>query len=445
VSARTGDAQPAARAGAPARAERLVDRYDVLLFDLDGVLYRATETVDGAPEAVARARERGLKIAFVTNNASRTPDMVAEKLRGHGIDARTEEVVTSAMAAADLLGRADGRTAFVVGEEGIRTALRGIGFELLDEDAERADIVAVGVDSHATYDTLRTAALLVQRGARLVATNTDASYPAPDGHWPGAGALLAAITTTVGRGPDVVAGKPYAPLLRSALERTGGERPLVVGDRLETDIDGAAGVGWDSLMVLTGISQPPDLPGASHLPTFLGADLGALFRPATAVRSATEDDAGAIELLLGESGLQTDGVADRIPLTLVAERSGAVVGTVALELFEGGSIAHLRSLAVAGDARGERLGVLLAASGVHLAREHGASRVHAVTESAAGFFEALGFASTGARDSLPEPIRETPMVRDACAESSTAFVWPKPERPEMPEGSEQPEQSQEPT
>ncbi|HXJ67069.1 MAG TPA: HAD-IIA family hydrolase [Actinomycetota bacterium] len=433
-----GDRRPAGGDSGEPRGDRrelLVDEYDALLFDLDGVLYRATETVEGAPEAVARARERGASIAFVTNNSSRTPDQVAEKLRGHGIDARTEEVVTSAMALADLLraddelGGAGGRTAFVVGEEGISEALREAGFELVDEDAGRADVVAVGVDTHVTYARLRTAALLVQRGARLVATNTDASYPAPDGLWPGAGAMLAVITTTLGRDADVVAGKPHAPLLRSALERSGGQRPLVVGDRLDTDIDGAAGVGWDSLMVLTGISQPRDLLEAPNLPTHLGADLGALFRPATTVRPATGADAESVERLLRESGLQTDGVAGRAPLTLVAERDdGGVVGTVALEVFEsaGDTIAHLRSLAVAEGQRGERTGVLLTAHAVHLARTRGAIRVHAVTETAARFFDALGFQRTGARDSLPDPIRRTPMVRDFCAESSVAFVWAPP-------------------
>jgi HAD superfamily hydrolase (TIGR01450 family) len=404
----------------------LVDSFGAVLFDLDGVLYRGPETVAGAPEAVAEIRRRGIPVAFVTNNSSRTPEQVATKLAGHGIVAGPEEVVTSAMAATDLLGDAAGRIAFVVGEAGIREALRGAGFELAPDDAERADLVVVGVDSEATYARLRTAALLVQRGARLVATNTDPSYPAPDGLWPGAGALLAAITTTLGRGPDDVAGKPHPPLLRSALARSGGHTPLVVGDRLDTDIDGAAAVGWDSLMALTGVSTERDLLGAPNLPGHLGANLEALFRPRSDIHPAGPGDAEAIERLLTDAGLQTDGVAVRLPETFVAVRGSTRVGTVALELFAtaGGTIAHLRSLAVAPDARNERLGVLLTAHAVQRAREHGAATVHAVTETAAAFFERMGFEPSGPRDTLPAPILETPMVRDACAESSVAFRWP---------------------
>jgi HAD superfamily hydrolase (TIGR01457 family) len=406
-------------------AAGLVNRYDAALFDLDGVLYRGPDTVAGAPEAVAEVRKRGVTVAFVTNNSSRTPEQVAEKLRGHGIEARTEEVVTSAMVTADLLAeRSPGATAFVIGEAGIREALRGAGIELVGDGAERADFVVVGVDSGATYDRLRTAGLLVQRGASLVATNADASYPAPDGLWPGAGALLAVITATTGREPDEIVGKPHPPLLRAALERAGGRRPVVVGDRLDTDIDGAAAVGWDSLMVLTGVSTEADLLGAANLPTYLAPDLGVLTRPPVSVRGAAAADAGAIETVLAAAGLQTDGVAERTGETLVAERSGQIVGTVAIELVPEEAMGHLRSLAVAEDARSERIGTLLVARAVRLAGERGADVVHAVTETAASFFERLGFEATGARDSLPEPIRSTPMVREACSTSSAAYRWP---------------------
>jgi glycerol 3-phosphatase-2 len=416
----------------------LVEQYDTVLFDLDGVLYRGPDTVAGAADTVASLRARGIPLAFVTNNSSRTPEQVAAKLAGHGIDAPAEEVVTSAIVTADLLRTRGGSTAYVIGERGIREALRLAGFEVLDDHADRADYVVVGVDSAATYDRLRTAALLVQRGAALVATNADASYPAPDGLWPGAGALLSVITTTTGRPPNAVVGKPHPPLLQSALERAGGSRPLVVGDRLDTDVSGAAAVGWDSLLVLTGVSTVRDLPGATDLPDFLADDLGALFRPGARIRAARPDDAVAIEALLAKSGLQTDAIQERIPDTLVAELPpGAVLGTVSLELFgqgddrpDGGrGIAHLRSLSVAPDHRNGRLGSLLAARAVRLALDRGASAVYAVTESAAPFFERLGFQPTGPRDSLPEEIRATPMVATTCSSSSTAFRWQSPGAP----------------
>ncbi|MFL5799767.1 MAG: HAD-IIA family hydrolase [Actinomycetota bacterium] len=419
--------------GAGTASPALVELYDTVLFDLDGVLYRGPDTVAGGPEAVASLRARGVRLAFVTNNSSRTPEQVAAKLAGHGVDAATGEVVTSAMVTADLLGERGGSTAYVIGETGIREALRQAGLEVLPDEADRADYVVVGVDSAATYDRLRTAALLVQRGATLVATNADASYPAPDGLWPGAGALLSVITTTTGRPPDAVVGKPHPPLLRGALERAGGSRPLVVGDRLDTDISGAAAVGWDSLLVLTGVSTVRDLVGAADLPTFLADDLGALFRPSARIRPARPGDAEAIEVLLAHAGLQTEAVDVRVPDTLVAEvPPGEVVGTVSLELFgRGGGLsdgagprmAHLRSLAVATDHRNGRLGSLLAARAVRLALDRGASVVHAVTDTASGFFERIGFEPTGPRDSLPEVIRATPMVATACSSSSTAFRW----------------------
>jgi HAD superfamily hydrolase (TIGR01457 family) len=407
----------------------LVDDYDAVLFDLDGVLYRGSDDVPGAAEAVADVRGRGVRVAFVTNNSSRTPEQVSAKLTEHGIEALPDEVTTSAMATADVLAGRGGATAFVIGESGIREALRGAGLTIAPDDADRADFVVVGVDSTVTYARLRTAGLLVQRGAALIATNADASYPAPDGLWPGAGALLAVITTTTGRVPEEIVGKPHPALFRSALERAGGTRPLVVGDRLDTDIDGAAGAGWDSLMVLTGVSTDADLIGAPNLPTYLAPDLSALGRPGASIRRAGDGDAGAIEALLTAARLQTDGVGERIPETIVVERDGEVVGTVALELFpehgDGGrpAVAHLRSLAVAESERGARLGTLLVAHAVRLACERGAPAVHAVTETAASFFERLGFEPTGRRDTLPAPILSTPMVEETCSASSTAFRW----------------------
>src|SRR5207247_8437981 len=136
----------------------------------------------------------------------------------------------------------------------VRTALAAVGILVVDEPSAGADLVVVGWDRSVDYDKLRNASLLVERGARLVATNADASYPAPDGLWPGAGAILAAITTTTGATPDAVVGKPNPPLFEAAAARAGGGRSLVVGDRLDTDVAGAAGLGWDSLLVLTGVA-----------------------------------------------------------------------------------------------------------------------------------------------------------------------------------------------
>jgi glycerol 3-phosphatase-2 len=254
----------------------LAGRYDAFLFDLDGVLYRAEMPVEHASEAIERLRALGRSLVFMTNNSARTPEQVAEKLDAVGIRASAEEVVSSAIVTADVLRERDVADAFVIGEDGVLQALAGAGIRLVRVGADRADAVVVGWDRGITYDKLRTAALLVQRGAALVATNADPSYPAPDGLWPGAGALLAAVVATTGVEPFVI-GKPHAPLFEAARRRAGGRRPLVVGDRLDTDIDGAAALGLDSLLVLTGVSSRADLTSSRVRPTYVGDDLRALF------------------------------------------------------------------------------------------------------------------------------------------------------------------------
>ncbi len=256
----------------------LADPYDAFLFDLDGVLYRDSEPVPFAAEAVARLRVMTKRVAFVTNNSGRTPEAVAARLVSVGIPAEVREIETSALSTAELLAARGVVEAFVVGEEGILHALRAKGIAIVDSQAKKVEVVVVGWDRNADYAKLRTASLLVERGAALVATNADASFPAPDGNWPGAGALLAAIETTTGVRAEVV-GKPNAPVLQAALARAEGGRPLVIGDRLDTDIAGAQGLGWDSLLVLTGISRREDIVPSSITPTFVAEDLSALFAP----------------------------------------------------------------------------------------------------------------------------------------------------------------------
>ena len=257
----------------------LAERYDCVLFDLDGVLYRGEGAVPSAPPTLAELRRRGVRPVFLTNNSSRTPLQVAEKLRGIGIEAEPAEVVTSALATAELLAERGGGGAFVIGQDGVREALSDAGIAIVDGDPEEADLVVVGYDGGATYGSLKRASLLVQRGARLVATNADGSYPAADGLWPGAGALLAVITTTTGAEPEIV-GKPFAPLFEAGRRRGGGGHPLVVGDRLDTDIEGAARLGWDSMLVLTGVSGREDVERLGIVPTVIAEDVSALLDPA---------------------------------------------------------------------------------------------------------------------------------------------------------------------
>ncbi len=254
----------------------LAARYDALLFDLDGVLYRGEEPVPGAPETIGALREAGARIVFLTNNSSRTPEQVSTKLGAMGMPSAPAEVVTSATATADLLAVRGGGTTFVMGGDGVVGALTDAGLHVLDGEPEAVDLVVVGIDDDLTYERLRTACLLVHRGARFVATNADPTFPGPRGElWPGAGALVAAITTATGVEAEVV-GKPHAPLFHAALRRGGGTNPLVIGDRLDTDIAGAAALGWDSLLVLSGVAAETEVADSPYRPTFVAPDVRAL-------------------------------------------------------------------------------------------------------------------------------------------------------------------------
>jgi len=247
----------------------IADAYDTILFDLDGVLYRGAEAVPGAAGTVAALRSLGKRIAFVTNNSSRTPDAIAQHRGSLGIAARAHEVDTSAPAPAALLRSRAGASAFVVGGEGLRTAVRSAGVALVERGGERADAVVVGIDPSFTYADLVTGTWLVRGGAALIASNADATYPAPDGLiLPGAGAIVAALETSSGETAEVV-GKPNGPIFLEALRRAGGTRPLVVGDRLDSDIEGARRLGWDSALILTGISTRADVDRTGIVPTYV--------------------------------------------------------------------------------------------------------------------------------------------------------------------------------
>ena len=257
----------------------LADLFDAFLFDLDGVLYRGDDPIPGAPETVSALRALGKGIAFVTNNSSNTPATVAAKLSGVGIEASPGEVETSALTTAALLAARGVSDAYVIGGEGVRRALADAGVAVLEGEPHAAGAVVVGFDPEVDYAKLRRASLLVEAGTSFIATNPDGSFPATGGErWPGAGALVAAVEATTGVRAEVV-GKPNAPILRAALARAGGGRPLMVGDRLDTDIAGAVTMGWPSFLVLTGISTREDVHAYSFAPTYIWDDLSLLTDP----------------------------------------------------------------------------------------------------------------------------------------------------------------------
>lgn len=282
----------------------LAARYDALLFDLDGVLFRGEEPVANAPETVVALREADARIVFVTNNSSRTPEDVAAKLTRLGIPAVPSEVVTSALATADLLAERGVESAYAIGGEGVIRALENAGISVVDGEPARVSHVVVGIDEDLTYAKLRTACVLVQAGAHLVATNADRTFPSSGGQlWPGAGALVAAIATATGVEAEVV-GKPFPQLFESALRRSGGAKPLVIGDRLDTDIAGADALGWDSLLVLTGVSDRRELEASPFRPTYVAPDLTVLLRDdiAPEARDPEGPEAGESQKLPGREG-----------------------------------------------------------------------------------------------------------------------------------------------
>jgi HAD superfamily hydrolase (TIGR01457 family) len=253
----------------------IADDYDAFLFDLDGVLYRGDEPIAHAAETVTALRERGKRLAFVTNNAARTPDAVRAHLATAGVQATVEEIETSALTTASALATRGIGSALIVGEDGLRTALTDAGIVPTSVD-DRPEAVVVGWDRSITYESLTAASVAIQRGAAFFASNDDPSYPAPDGlTWPGAGAIVAAIAVASGSQPEVF-GKPNPPILHAALARAGGGRPLVIGDRISTDIEGARRVGWDSALVLTGISTRDDLGASGMRATYVLEELSEL-------------------------------------------------------------------------------------------------------------------------------------------------------------------------
>jgi HAD superfamily hydrolase (TIGR01450 family) len=240
--------------------------------DLDGVMWLGDRPVAGSADAVRRLREAGEPVLFVTNNSSVTVDGVEAKLAAHGVEAR-DRVLTSALAAATLLER--GSRALVVGGPGIVQALSDRGVEVVDpERAHRRtpDAVVVGFTRSFDFDQLAAAARAVRDGAVLIGTNTDPTYPTPDGEIPGGGAILAAVATASGREP-LVAGKPHEPLVAMVRERLGPEG-IMVGDRPDTDGAFARALGYRFALVRTGVTDEPA--ASDPLPDVVGDDLAAV-------------------------------------------------------------------------------------------------------------------------------------------------------------------------
>jgi HAD superfamily hydrolase (TIGR01450 family) len=238
--------------------------------------------VPHAAPAIRAARQAGMRFQFVTNNASKSPEQVAQRLAEADIEARAPEITTAAQACAALIRQemGTGLRVLVVGGDGVINALQEADLEPVFSAKDAPDAIMQGWHRDVGWPQLAQAAYAIGRGARYFATNLDRTLPTEKGEAPGNGAMVAAVVTATGVEPTA-AGKPNPPIFRLAQERAGSAAPLVIGDRLDTDLAGARRAELPSLMVLTGVNSAQDLLHAppEYRPTFVGADLRALARP----------------------------------------------------------------------------------------------------------------------------------------------------------------------
>ena len=310
---------PGAGRDAPrASSGPLCTTYDAALLDLDGVVYLGGKAIPGAAQALGQAAQAGMRLAYVTNNASRTPAAVAQILTGMGMPAQPSDVVTSAQAAARLLAERlpAGAPVLVIGGMGLRVALRERGLRPVSTAAAQPAAVVEGFAPQVDYSALAQGGLAVRAGALFVGTNADLTIPNAQGIAPGNGSLLQVIKTATGQTP-VIAGKPEPPLHHESVIRTGAKHPLVVGDRLDTDIEGGVRAGAASLLVFTGVARPQDavLAGPQQRPTYLAADLAGLLAPHPPIatsRGAFRCGGWTAHRPDGESPLVMEGSGDAI-------------------------------------------------------------------------------------------------------------------------------------
>jgi HAD superfamily hydrolase (TIGR01450 family) len=320
--------------------------YDTALLDLDGVVYAGGDAIAYAVESLGTAREHGMRLAYVTNNAARTPEAVAAHLTELGVPAEAGEVITSAQAVARLI--ADqvpaGARVLAVGGEGLVEALRERGLVPVSSADDDPAAVVQGYAPHVGWAQLAEASYAVNRGVPWFASNTDLTIPTARGKAPGNGALVEVVRIATGAEPQV-AGKPLPPMHRETVLRTGAKRALVVGDRLDTDIEGANAGGVDSLLVLTGVTDAALLLAAEpkYRPTYVDADLRGLLRGQPVVEVAGEGfacggwtaSAGERELLIEGDGEALDG------LRALCAAAWTVAGDGACALDAGKALARL--------------------------------------------------------------------------------------------------------
>jgi HAD superfamily hydrolase (TIGR01450 family) len=320
----------------------LIDSYDLALLDLDGVVYRGELAVSHAVETIGDLRGRNVQLAYLTNNASRTADEVAGQLRAFGLEIAEGDVVTAGDAIARIVVEVvpPGSAVLVVGGAGLTTPLEALGLRCVSSAEEDPVAVVQGFHPDVGWRNLAEASYAIQSGVRWFVSNLDQTFPSARGTAPGNGALVEAVRRATGAEPVAIAGKPARGLFDEAVHRTGATRPLMIGDRIDTDIVGALNCGIDAFHVLTGISglnELAQLPPESR-PHFVGPDLRSLLHEHPAVSLdghratcggavAEVDEDGVVRLAGGEAG------------SLTAVR--AVVATAWAHLDQTGHVAQL--------------------------------------------------------------------------------------------------------
>lgn len=250
-----------------------------LIVDMDGVLWRDNAPIGDLPKIFTRINSMGLKLILATNNSTRTVDEYHKKLKGFGVNLEDGQVITSAQAVGIYLRKnhPDGCGVYVIGQPSLKQTLEGYGLTVIEDGGENVQIVVASIDFALTYDKLKMASLLIRSGCEFISTNPDATFPTPEGLFPGSGSVIGMLEIASGREATMI-GKPAPLLYQMALERLGlaPRETLAVGDRLETDILGAQAAGIHTALVLSGVSTVDQARAFQPQPEIITQDLAEL-------------------------------------------------------------------------------------------------------------------------------------------------------------------------
>lgn len=279
---------------------KLIDNYDGLLLDLDGVVYRGQQPIADAIETIGKLPSK-MPIGYVTNNASRTQSQIAQQLRGFGLDLDASQVISSAKAAAEMLSERITGKVLVIGGDGLREAVREHGFEVVSGSDDKPDAVIQGFSPDIGWRDLAEASYAINNGALWLATNQDWTIPLERGIAPGNGTLVSAVHTAVGHLPEF-AGKPARKIFDTAKKQLDMKRPLFIGDRIDTDILGANNAEIDSALVFTGIATGKETISApkGSRPTYLLESISEIlekYKPPKKTKYGYKSGSAQVELL----------------------------------------------------------------------------------------------------------------------------------------------------